>query len=58
MFRLQGQFGFPEDLFIDHTPIAANDADLVIKIETTLPADVTNTGTYYICGFHVGPAVP
>ncbi len=36
-------------------PIA--DTDLVIKLEATLPPDVTNTGSYYICGFHVGPAV-
>ena len=43
------------DLFIDHAAVA--DTDLVIKLEATLPPDVTNTGSYYICGFHVGPAV-
>lgn len=47
-----------KDLFIDHAALAANETDLVVKIETTLPADVTNTGKYYICGLHVGPAVP
>jgi hypothetical protein len=46
-----------KDLFIDHTAITAADTDLVVKLEATLPADVTNTGSYYICGFHVGPAV-
>lgn len=43
------------DLFIDHVAVA--DTDLVIKLEATLPPDVTNTGSYYICGFHVGPAL-
>jgi hypothetical protein len=46
------------DLFIDHVAVAPVDTDLVIKIETTLPSDLTNTGAYYICGFHAGPALP
>ena len=45
-----------KDLFIDHVAVA--DANLVIKIEATLAPDATNTGNYYICGFHAGPAVP
>jgi hypothetical protein len=46
-----------KDLFIDHIAVPAGQTDLVIKVAATLPQDVTNTGTYYICGFHVGPAV-
>jgi hypothetical protein len=44
-----------KDLFIDHLPIPANQTDLVIKIAAPAAPDATNTGTYYICGFHVGP---
>lgn len=46
------------NLFVDHVDIsAAAQVDLIIKIEATLPADATNTGTYYICGFHAGAPV-
>ena len=46
-----------KDLFIDHIAIPASQTDLVIKVAATLAPDVTNTGTYYICGFHVGAAL-
>jgi hypothetical protein len=43
-----------KDLFIDHVAIPAGETDLIIKLEGATQ-DATNTGTHYICGFHMAP---
>lgn len=44
-----------KDLFLDHVAIPASQTNLVVKLEATQTPDATNTGSYYICGIHVGP---
>lgn len=43
------------DLFIDHVAVPAGETDLIVKLEGGMQ-DGTNTGTQYLCGFHMAAA--